>query len=225
MAIPTLLRIDFVSDVACPWCAIGLAGLRRALDELDGEIGAEIHLQPFELNPDMAPEGEDADEHIARKYGIDANQLNANREVIRTRAADVGFTIDSGSGSRVWNTFDAHRLLHWAAGIDGNRALDLKQALFRAYFTDHRNVADREVLVELAAEAGLPRDGARLALESGAFAEEVRAREEHYQRAGIHSVPATIVNDQYLIAGGQPPEVFAGALREIAAKIGATPVH
>lgn len=225
MTSPTLLRIDFVSDVACPWCAIGFAGLRQALHELDGEIDAEIHLQPFELDPGLAPEGEDADAHLMHKYGIDAAQLRANRETIRARGASVGIAIDSSAGSRVWNTFDAHRLLHWAAGFDAPRTLDLKQALFRACFTEHRNVADRAVLANLAAEVGLDASGARLALESGAFANDVRAREEHYRQAGIHSVPATIVNDRYLVAGGQPPEVFVDALRDIAAKIGATPVH
>ncbi|TAN07696.1 MAG: DsbA family oxidoreductase [Rhodanobacteraceae bacterium] len=222
MATPTHLRIDFVSDVACPWCAVGLAGLQQALATLDGQIEADIHLQPFELEPDMPAAGQDAREHIMRKYGINAAQSDANRNALRARAAAVGFDYNVRDGSRVWNTFDAHRLLHWAETQDGSKALLLKQALFRAYFTDNENVADREVLVRAAAASGLDADAARRTLESNAYAEEVRTQERRYQQAGVHAVPATIVNGQYLIAGGQPPEAFVNALREIAAK---TPVH
>lgn len=217
MTSPARLRIDFVSDVACPWCAIGLASLQQALARLDGSVQADIHLQPFELNPQLPFEGEDANEHLARKYGIDEKQLEANREVIRQRAEALGFAINTGRGSRVWNTFDAHRLLHWAGLQDHERALAVKQALFRTYFTDGENVADRDILVRIAAEAGLDADAVRRVLESDAHADEVRAQERRYQQAGIHSVPATIVNGNQLIPGGQPPEVFERALREIAA--------
>lgn len=217
MNAPARLRIDFVSDVACPWCAIGLASLQQALAKLDGKIQAEIHLQPFELNPQMAFEGEDAGEHIMRKYGIGEAQLEANRKAIRERAAPLGVAINTRGGSRVWNTFDAHRLLHWAELQDRDKAVELKQALFRAYFTDNENVADRDVLVRIAGNIGLDRDGARRMLESDEFADDVRAQERRYQQAGIHSVPATIVNEQYLISGGQPPEAFEQVLREIAA--------
>lgn len=222
MTTPTHLRIDFVSDVACPWCAVGLASLQHALTNLDGSIEADIHLQPFELAPDMPPEGEDAREHIMRKYGIDAATSDANRQAIRERAAAVGFDYNVGPGSRVWNTFDAHRLLHWAELQDSGKALALKQALFRAYFTDNENVADRAILVRIAKDTGLDEEAARGVLESGAFADEVRAQERFYQRAGIHSVPATIIDGKHLIPGGQPPAVFERALRELAGKRAAT---
>lgn len=212
------LRIDFVSDVACPWCAVGLASLQQALAKLDGSLQAEIHLQPFELSPDMPFEGEDAVEHIMHKYGISEAQSEANRKVIRERAAALGFAYNMQRGSRVWNTFDAHRLLHWAELRDREKAVALKQALFRAYFTDNENVADHEVLVRIARDAGLDASAARRVLESDEYAEDVRTQERRFQQAGIHSVPATIVNGQYLISGGQPPEVFEQALREIATK-------
>lgn len=218
MTAPAPLRIDFVSDVACPWCAVGLASLQQALRKLDGSIEAEIHLQPFELSPGMPFEGEDAVDHIMHKYGISEAQSEANRKVIRERAAAVGFTYNMQRGSRVWNTFDAHRLLHWAELQDRAKALALKQALFRAYFTDNENVADRDVLARLANEVGLDAGEARRMLDNGDHADAVRAQERHWQQAGIHSVPAAIVNRQYLISGGQPPEVFENALREIAAK-------
>ena len=215
---PAPLRIDFVSDVACPWCAVGLASLRQALSNLDGGVAAEIHLQPFELSPDMPFEGEDAVDHIMHKYGISEAQSEANRKALRERAAAVGFAYNVQRGSRVWNTFDAHRLLHWAESQDREKAVALKQALFRAYFTDNQNVADRDVLVRIAGNAGLDGGEARRVLDSGEYAGEVRAQERRWQQAGIHSVPATVVNGQYLISGGQPPEVFESALREIAAK-------
>ncbi|HET9817902.1 MAG TPA: DsbA family oxidoreductase [Rhodanobacteraceae bacterium] len=218
MTAPVPLRIDFVSDVACPWCAVGLASLQHALARLGGNVAAEIHLQPFELSPDMPAEGEDAGEHIMHKYGIGEAQMEANRNVIRERAAPFGFAYNVGAGSRVWNTFDAHRLLHWAGLQDPDKAVALKQALFRAYFTDNENVADRETLVRAAKGAGLDGDEARRILESGAYADEVRAQEQRFQQAGIHSVPATIINGIHLIPGGQPPEVFERALREIAAQ-------
>lgn len=216
MTQPTRLRIDFVSDVACPWCAVGLASLQHALQNLAGEVTAEIHLQPFELSPDMPVAGEDAREHIMRKYGITAAQSDANREALRQRAASVGFDYNVGDGSRVWNTFDAHRLLHWAQAQDPDKALALKQSLFRAYFSDNENVADRAVLARRAGEAGLDVDAARAMLDRGDFADAVRTLERRWQQAGIHSVPATIVNGSQLIPGGQPPEVFEHALRQIA---------
>ena len=221
MTAPARFRIDFVSDVACPWCAIGLASLKSALTKLEGSVEAEIHLQPFELNPQTPFEGEDAGEHIRQKYGIDDKQLEANRSAIRERAAALGVAINTQAGSRVWNTFDAHRLLHWAEQQDREKAVALKQALFRAYFTDNENVADRDVLVRIAKETGLEGDAARRMLDGNEFVDEVRAQEHRWQQAGIHSVPATVVNGQYLISGGQPPEVFENALREIATKTAA----
>lgn len=221
MTTPTPLRIDFVSDIACPWCAIGLAGLQQALQELDGVVQADIHLQPFELEPAMPFEGEDAGEHLKKKYGIADAQLEANRTAIRERAAALGVVINHGPGKRVWNTFDAHRLLHWAGLANSERAVALKQALFRAYFTANDNVADRDVLVRIAGEVGLDANQARHVLDGNEYADAVRAQERHYQQAGVHSVPATIVNNAWFIPGGQPPETFEQALREIAAKVAA----
>lgn len=212
---PAPVRIDFVSDVSCPWCAVGLASLQQALQSLDGEVTAEIHFQPFELNPQMPPEGEDATEHLMRKYGSSAEQIDANREAIRARGAAVGFTFNMDRRSRVYNTFDAHRLLHWAELED--RHIPLKRILLRAYFTDGEDVSAHDTLARLAVEAGLDEGRAQQILASDEFADEVRAQEQFFQSRGIHSVPATIVNGQHLISGGQPPEAFEQALRQIAA--------
>ncbi|MCO5115543.1 MAG: DsbA family oxidoreductase [Burkholderiaceae bacterium] len=221
MTSQTPLRIDFVSDVACPWCAIGLASLQQALTRLDGTVNAEIHLQPFEVNPQLPPEGEDANERQMGKYGISEEQLEARRAVIRERAAAFGIAFNTHKGSRVYVTFDAHRLLHWAELQNRALALALKRILQRAYFSDDENISNHEVLVRLAREAGLDADAARRVLEGGEYADAVRTQERHFQQAGVHSVPTIIINGQHLISGGQPPEVFEQALRQIAGANGA----
>jgi len=211
---PVPLRIDFVSDVSCPWCAIGLNALEQAIDRLDGEVAVDLHFQPFELNPQMAPEGEDATEHLVRKYGSTPEQLERNREAIRARGAALGFTF--GPRGRVYNTFDAHRLLHWAALEGADKARALKHALLRAYFTDGEDVSSADVLVRVAAATGLDAERARAILASDEYADEVRTQERYFTDRGIHSVPAIILDGRHLISGGQPVEVFEGALRQIA---------
>ncbi len=212
----TRLQIDFVSDVSCPWCAIGLNSLRQALATLDGEIDADLRFQPFELNPAMPAGGQDIGEHLIEKYRMTPQQLAQSQEAIRARGAEVGFTFDMDRRSRIYNTFDAHRLLHWA-GLEG-RQLELKQALLQAYFTDGENPAAHDVLIRLAGQAGLDAERAREILAGDAYAAEVREQEHFYQQQGIHSVPSVIVNGRYLIQGGQPAEVFARSLRQIAAE-------
>lgn len=219
----TPLKIDFVSDVSCPWCAIGLKSLDEAITRVRGDdITTELHFQPFELNPTMAPEGQEITEHITEKYGISAAQAQANRENIRVRGEQVGFKFSmadepGGGRSRIYNTFDAHRLLHWAELVSPAKQKALKEALFKAYFTDGQSPGSHEVLARVAGEVGLDVDKAREILASDTYATEVREREQFYQRQGIHSVPAIIINDRHLISGGQPVEVFEQALRQIAA--------
>ena len=220
MTIP--LKIDFVSDISCPWCVIGLKSLDQALSSVSADITAELHFQPFELNSGMGPDGQDITEHITEKYGITPEQAHVNRENIRQRGAQVGFKFsasdESGGGrNRIYNTFDAHRLLHWAEIVDAGKQKALKEALFKAYFTDGQSPASHDVLVRLAGEVGLDVARAREILDSDAFAEEVREREQFYLSQGIHSVPAIIINDRHLISGGQPAAVFEQALRQIAA--------
>ncbi|MFZ5706608.1 MAG: DsbA family oxidoreductase [Pseudomonadota bacterium] len=214
----TTLTIDFVSDVSCPWCVIGLRGLEQALDLLQGEVEADIRFQPFELNPGMAREGENIGEHIQRKYGSSPEKSADLREMIRSRAATLGFVMAMGPDSRIYNTFDAHRLLHWAGLQDLDRQRALKHALFALYFTDAGNPADRDALIEAAGRVGLDRDQAASILDSDAYADAVREAELLWQRQGISSVPAVVVDGRYLISGGQPPEAFEKALRSIAAE-------
>ena len=212
------MKIDFVSDVSCPWCAIGLHALEQALDRVRADgISATLHLQPFELNPAMPPEGEEIVGHLTRKYGITPEQVAANTEAIRQRGASVGFTFGLGKRSRIWNTFDAHRLLHHAGLISPEAQRRLKHALLRAYFTLGQNPGARDVLWQAAAEAGLEAAEVDAVLSSDRHAEAVRERELFYQQHGIRSVPAIILNERHLISGGQPVEVFEQALRQVAA--------
>jgi predicted DsbA family dithiol-disulfide isomerase len=212
------MRIDFVSDVACPWCAIGLNALERALEKIGGDLGEiELHMQPFELNPTMPARGADLAEYLGSKYGLSAAQLGVNQARIAERGAAEGFAF--GQRTHIWNTFDAHRLLYWT-GVEGppgsQRAL--KHALLKAYHGQGRNPGAHDVLLELAGQVGLPVERAREVLAHGEFAQAVRDAERFWQDRGIHAVPAAIVDRKHLISGGQPNSVFEQALRQIAAE-------
>lgn len=213
------IKIDFVSDVTCPWCAVGLGSLDQALAEVHDEISAEVQFQPFELNPQMGAEGQDASEHLTQKYGSTPEQQAEIRQTIRERGAEVGFEFSPAGRQRIWNTFDAHRLLHLAEleGGDGvqNR---LKRALLAACHTRSEPIADHRVLLDCAVQSGLDEERARAVLASDEFASAVRERETFYTSRGIHAVPAVVVNDTHLISGAQPAAVFAQALRQIAAQ-------
>ena len=216
-AVTAQLQIDFVSDVACPWCAIGLASLEQALHRLDGVVNARIDFQPFELNPGMGAGGENIDEFIGGRYGADAARMTAMRENVRARAASVGLAFNQDASSRIYNTFDAHRLLHWAQA--SGRQPALKHALFKANFTANADVSDHDVLAAAAIEAGLDGAEAREILATGRYTEEVREAEKLWISRGINAVPGVVINGKWLISGGQPPEVFEQSLREIAGQV------
>ncbi len=207
------MRIDFVSDVSCPWCAVGLHALERALERVGDEVPVELHFQPFELNPGLEPEGRDIVEYLGQKYGKSPHDIAQTQAMIRERGAAVGF--DFGERKRTWNTFDAHRLLYWA-GLRG-RQRELKHALLQAYHGEGRNPGAPEVLLDCARAVGLDEAEAKAVIESDSYADEVRAQMRHFQQLGIHAVPSVIIDGRHLIQGGQPPEVFERALRQIAA--------
>jgi predicted DsbA family dithiol-disulfide isomerase len=185
----------------------------KALDAVGDKVEAEIHFQPFELNPDMPPEGENTAQHVARKYGANPERSAASRNAIREHGEALGFDFNYSSESRIWNTFDAHRLLYWA-GVEG-RQLEMKEALFAANFTEQKSTSDHDVLVGAARAAGLDETKAREVLTSGGFADEVRAEEEVWRNRGINAVPSVIFNQRWMIQGGQPPRVFEQAIRQI----------
>jgi predicted DsbA family dithiol-disulfide isomerase len=215
------VSIEIWSDVMCPWCAIGYAQFTAAVAQLDGEINVEARWMPFELNPDLPPEGVSQADHLARVYGRTAEELAEMRKAMLARAEAVGFPMtDSGpdgAPAMMWNTFEAHKLLRWALASQGPEAQTrLKRALLEAHFRDHRRIGEREVLLDIAAEQGFERAGAAEALDEEALAIATRLEERRGLEAGINSVPSFVFAGRYLVPGAQEPEVFAATIRKVA---------
>jgi predicted DsbA family dithiol-disulfide isomerase len=214
--------VQIWSDVMCPWCAIGSAQYAKALEQVGGEIEVTTRWMPFELNPDLPPEGKDQQKHLADVYRRSPEDVAAMRAQMQARAQEAGFPMEwSGEGEEpaawMWNTFDAHKLLRWALALHGPEAQDrLSQALFRAHFQQRRPIGEREVLLDIAAEAGFDRAAAAAALDEEALAVATRMEEKRGLEMGINSVPSFVVNGRYLIPGAQTPEVYAATLRRVA---------
>ena len=208
---PTI-KIDYVSDVACPWCAVGLGNLNLAIDQLSDQVNFEVHFHPFELNSNMPVGGQDAIEHLTEKYGLTADQVKANQANIRAKALEAGFAFHPEGRKRVYNTFDCHRLLYWAAKeYDLQKQASLKMELLNTYFCLAVNLDDQENLLDAVMRAGLDKDRAHEILKSKEFSNEVREEESTYTGVGINSVPAIILDNQYLLQGAQPPQSFVNA--------------
>lgn len=208
------LRIDIVSDVVCPWCIIGYRQLAEALKQTNTEH--EIHWHPFELNSNMPSAGQNLREHIMEKYGSSKEESDASRLRMTQAGDEVGFEFNFNDDTRMHNTFNLHQLLYWA-GQQGQKPMhDLKQALFAAHFTNGRNLSDKTVLADIAAEVGLDRSEALAVLEDQRFAKEVRAEERHWQQQGIQSVPAMIFNERHLVSGAQGVDNYVGILEQLA---------
>lgn len=208
------LRIDIVSDVVCPWCIIGYRQLAEALKQTNTEH--EIHWHPFELNPNMPSTGQNMREHITEKYGSSKEESDASRIRMTEAGKEVGFEFNFNDDTRMHNTFNLHQLLYWADQQGQKPMHDLKQALFAAHFTNGRNLSDKTVLADIAAEVGLDRSEALAVLEDQRFAKEVRAEERHWQQQGIQSVPAIIFNERYLVSGAQGVDNYVGILEQLA---------
>jgi predicted DsbA family dithiol-disulfide isomerase len=213
MATPTL-RIDIVSDVVCPWCVIGYKQVEKALALLPEPVEAEFHWHPFELNPDMPPQGEDAAEHIARKYGRSPDESKKVREHIKTTAESLGFPFAEGGARRLVNTFAAHKLLTKA----GDKQTALKLALFAAYFQRGEDVSDADVLLDIAESVGLDRELASGWLADEKLAQEVRGEEAYWRNENISGVPAIIFDGKYMVPGAQSAETFAQVIGKVLEK-------
>lgn len=209
------IKVDIVSDVSCPWCIIGYKAFEQALTKTELSDKVELNWKAFELNPNMPPEGQDKREHLAEKYGASEEQTMQNRKHIMQRGAELGFTFNYKKDSRVYNTFDAHRLLHWAEEF--HLQTELKLALFDLYFAENRDPSSKSDLLEKVTEVGLDVEMAESILNSDKYAQEVRQQQEMYRQAGVRSVPAFIFNDKHLISGGQPSEVFEQFLQDLSA--------
>lgn len=208
------LKLAIVSDVSCPWCIIGYQSLSQALTKLAPDILADITWQPFELNPNMPKEGQDITEHLTEKYGISVAQSEKNKEAIKQRGLELGYEFGNRGGGRIYNTFDAHRLLHWAKEF--GKQTELKLALFDLYFKQSGNPSDHQSLLDVSQRVGLDKKRAQQILSSNEYEQDVRKLQRHYQSSGISSVPAVIVNNKHLISGGQPVAVYEQVLRDIA---------
>ncbi|WP_337841600.1 DsbA family oxidoreductase [Rheinheimera sp.] len=211
------LHIDLVSDIACPWCAIGYARLLEALQQLQGKVQVTLTWRAFELNPDPALQPEPILPALARKYGRSEAEMEQSQLQLMDIAKGLGLNFSGMQRRYTTNTFNAHRLVKWAAAFDKQSALKL--ALFDAYFGQAEDVNNPAVLLNAVQVAGLNPAQAQQVLDSDAYADDVRAEEAKYQEAGIQSVPAFIINQQYLISGAREPEVLAQALEQIAAQI------
>ncbi len=210
------LKIDILSDVSCPWCIIGYQSLSAALDKLAPQVTAHISWKPFELNPNIPAEGQHLGEHLHEKYGSSKDEINQTRNMITDRGAALGFRFNFKDDGRIYNTFNAHRLLYWARKFD--KQTELKLALFGLYFSEGGNPGNPDDLLKTVETIGLSKDEAREVLESDQFVTEVRAEEAKYQSMGITSVPTFIINDKYMISGGQPVETFVDMLNKIVAE-------
>lgn len=209
------LSVDIVSDVMCPWCIIGWLKFETVMAHFAGQLDFRVQWHPFELNPDMPPEGEDAAAHVMRKYGVSAEQSRANSGKLAAVAADLGFVFNRGPAFRMRNSFDAHRLLSWAGALEEPDQATatgvqtaLKLALFQAHFTDNRDVSDHAVLADAAASVGLDRARAAAILAGDEFAEMVRTEEAYWADQNITGVPAFILGGRMLVPGAQDPDVF-----------------
>ena len=212
---PTI-KIDFVSDVACPWCAVGLGNLNQAMKQLSEKVDFEVHFRPFELNPNMPIGGQDAIEHLTEKYGLSEEQVKINQANIRAKALEAGFEFHPEGRKRVYNTFNAHRLLYWAAKEHGaDKQASLKKELLNTYFCLAVSLDDQQNILDAVERAGLDVAIAKHVLDTNEFTQEVRNEEAAYTNLGIHSVPSIILNDQYLLQGAQPREAFVEAFRQL----------
>lgn len=213
-ATPSIVQVDIISDVMCPWCIVGFKQLELALGETGS--GARVRWHPFELNPQMPPEGENLTDHICRKYGTTRAQSAENRRRLQEIGAALGFAFNFPDDMRIVNSFKAHMLLDHAA--TKGRQHPLKLALFKAHFTDNRDISDESVLLDIAKEVGLDRDDAGAALQSDAHAKAVRAEERVWMDNGISGVPTMIFAEKYLVTGAQGPQNYARMLRKVLAE-------
>jgi len=208
------MRIDFISDINCPWCAIGVGSFQRALELVGSTIHYELHFQPFELNPQLPKEGKNLVDYLSEKYGMDSERIEGNQQHLRKRGEEIGFTF--GEREHIWNSFNAHRLLYWAEtelGLDTQRKLKL--ALLTAYHTEGKNPSDQQVLINIVDQLGLDKDRAELILTTDLFSKEVRELEKQWQDLGINAVPSIVINREHLVQGAQPVDVFVGMLMRL----------
>lgn len=207
------IKIDLVSDVVCPWCAVGYKRLEQAIEELGIQDKIELEWQPFELNPHIPIEGQDLAEHIAEKYGSTPEQQKESRDRLTEFGAELGFTFNYFEGMRMANTFDAHVLLAYAK--EKNKQTELKLRFMNAFFGEQKNVSDRAILKQELEAIGLNSEEAFLYLNDAKNRDHVKSAEQYWQGLGVNSVPTVVINSKTGVTGAQPVSVFKEILTDI----------
>ena len=210
------LKIDIVSDVVCPWCTIGYKRLEKAIAELGVEDQIEIEWQPFELNPNMPAEGQNVREHITEKYGSTLAKQKESQEHMAQIGEELGFTFDYFDEMRMVNTFEAHILLDYAKQF--GKQTELKMRLTKAFFSERKDVSDRNVLKEALLDVGLNAEEGLAKLESEEARYEIRSQQGYWQNLGVSSVPTVVFNRKSALTGAQPVETFKQVLEELIAE-------
>ena len=210
------IKLDIISDVVCPWCIVGYKHLEAAIKELDLQDRVEIEWQPFELNPDMPIEGEELRAHVARKYGSSREDSDRARESIAQAGADYGFNFDYFDNMKIVNTFDAHVLLDYAHHV--GKQMELKMRLFSAFFTEHKDVSKRDVLIQEAESIGIAAEESKTAFADNTIKERVKALESQWQQMGVSGVPTVVFNRTSALTGAQPQASYKQVLQELLAE-------
>ena len=207
------LKIDIVSDIVCPWCTIGYKRLEKAINELGIKDEVEIEWQAFELYPNMPAIGQNIKEHIAEKYGSSIEQQIESQKRMADAGAELGFIFDYYDDMKMVNTFDAHVLLEYAKSF--GKQTELKMTLTKAFFSQRKDVSNKQVLKQALIEVGLDADEGLSKLNADDARKLVKGKEAYWQNAGVTSVPTIVFNRKSAITGAQPINVFKEVLTEI----------
>ena len=207
------LKIDIVSDVVCPWCTIGYKRLEKAISELGIQDKVDIEWHPFELNPNMPVEGQNVQEHITEKYGSTLEQQKESQQRMADVSKELGFTFDYFDDMRMVNTFEAHVLLEYAKAF--GKQTELKMRLTTAFFSERKDVSNRDILKQALLDVGLNAEEALAKLDNDEARYEIRSKEGYWQNLGVTSVPTIVFNRKSAVTGAQPVDVFKKILSEI----------
>lgn len=213
----SVIKIDVVSDVVCPWCIIGYKRLEQAIQELGLEDKIELEWQPFELNPNMPAEGENLRQHLANKYGTTPEDSVRARDNLTNLGKEVGFDFDYFDDMKMVNTRDAHVLLQWAEQF--GKQTELKLALFAAFFGQRKDVSDRSTLATILTDIGLDANMGIATLDDASNADSIEYQENQWHQLGVSSVPTVVFNMESAVTGAQPVEVYKQILSEYAEKL------
>jgi len=210
-----VIRLDIFSDPVCPWCLIGKANLDRAMESRP-EHPFQVQWHPFQLNPEMPKEGVGHVDYLAAKFGSREKAVQAMLQVAE-HAKTAGAEIDMAKVTRLPNTLDAHRVIHWA-GIEG-RQTAMVARLFKAHWREGKDIGEAATLARLAGEVGMDAAAVARLLATDADADDIRARDMDARQKGVNAVPTFLIAQHYVVSGAQPVEMWQRVIDELAEKI------